>query len=57
MRVKRGLRLRDRKDGRVITVKRKASGNGHWQCDCGSRKQHKIHEGTLRKYFEVIGCS
>lgn len=53
MEIKRGLQLKDKNSGRVITVKNKASGNNHWNCACG-RHSHKIHEGTLRKYYEEI---
>ena len=47
-----GLELVDKNTGKTITVKRKASGNKHWTCSCDN-KTHKIHEGTLHKYYEV----
>lgn len=53
MKFKKGMVLGDKKTGRLILIKSKASGNKHWNCVCG-RKNHKIHEGTLLKFYEVI---
>ena len=53
MKIKRGMKFRSKGSGRVIVVKRKATGHGHWDCACG-KKNHKIHEGTLRKYYETL---
>ena len=51
MKLKRGLKLRDKNSGRIITLKREVGGNGHWDCVCG-KKNHKIHKGTLEKFYE-----
>ena len=53
MKFKPGLRLKSKTSKKIIILKRKASGNGHWNCDCGS-KNHMIHEGTLRRFYEEI---
>lgn len=45
---KKGQRWKSKDRGNIITLRRKASGNRHWVTDNG----HKIHEGTLLKYYD-----
>ena len=49
-----GMVLKSRDTGRLITIKRRASGNRHWTVDTTGRKSHHIHEGTMDKFYEVV---
>lgn len=47
------MKFRDKaRPERVIVVRKRAGGNKHWNCICG-RNNHKVHEGTLEKFYEV----
>lgn len=52
MKLKRGLKLKSKKSNKTAILKREG-GMGHWDCDCDG-KNHKIHRGTLLKYYEEI---
>ena len=55
MKIKRGMKFKSKTNGRRIKIISKASGNGHWNCKQidGGRQSHHIHEGTLRKFYDV----
>ena len=51
MKYKKGMCLVDKATGKLIVLKRP---NGkHWDCKC-SGGNHKIHEGTLAKFYKLI---
>jgi hypothetical protein len=55
MKLKRGMKLKSKNSGVVIKLINKASGNNHWNCNQVNRKKsHKVHEGTLRKFYEPL---
>jgi len=51
MKIKEGTKLQNRQTGKPLIVISKATGHHHWQCKVGKKKTHKIHEGTLRKFW------
>ncbi len=53
MEIRRGMTLKSKTSKKVVVVKTKAGGMGHWNCACGN-KSHKIHEGTLNKFYEEV---
>lgn len=53
-----GMILKSKTSDVVIKLTSKHNGNGHWNStkinEGSSNKNHRIHEGTLKKYYEVI---
>jgi len=53
--IRPGQRWRSRTSGVILIIGQKASGNGHWQTFRQSiGMTHKIHEGTLRKFYDLL---
>lgn len=56
--VRVGQRWKSKSGGFVVTVTAKATGNKHWTtARDGNRRSHTTHEGTLRKFYELLGGS
>ena len=53
MKLRRGLVLADKETGREIKLIKPVGGFGHWNCKCG-KKNHRVHEGTLKKFYEEL---
>ena len=56
MKYKTGMVLIDKSTGQRIELTGKHNGNGHWnskKLDSSTRKVHRIHEGTLDKYYTL----
>ena len=53
--VKVGQIYKSKTSGIEIQILKKASGNRHWLSKKvrGGRATHRIHEGTLKKYYEA----
>jgi hypothetical protein len=52
---KRGMKLKSKTSGSIITLTNRASGNLHWNTKkTGSKNNHKIHEGTLDKFYTEL---
>ena len=48
--------LIDKSTGQRIELTGKHNGNGHWnskKLDSSTKKVHRIHEGTLDKYYTL----
>ena len=56
MRYKIGMVLKSRTSNVVIQLTSKHNGNGHWNSKKigGSNKNHRVFEGTLDKFYEVV---
>lgn len=56
MKYKIGMILKSKTSNVVIKLTSKHNGNGHWNSTKinGSNKNHRVHEGTLDKFYEVI---
>lgn len=57
MKYKVGMLLQSKTSPVVIKLTSKHNGNGHWNsCKVNSttKKQHRVHEGTLDKFYEVV---
>lgn len=57
MKYKVNMVLVDKKTGQLIKLTSKHNGNGHWntkKLNSTTKKVHRIHEGTLNKYYEVL---
>ena len=53
-RYRRGMRLESNLGKLVIILVNRASGNRHWNTQkVGSKNNHKIHEGTLDKFYTI----
>ena len=53
-RYRRGVRLESKLGNSVIILVNRASGNKHWNTQkVGSKNNHKIHEGTLDKFYTI----
>lgn len=50
--IKKGQCWKSKDTGKVITITSKKSGNRHWHTTDG-KNSHKIHEGTLIKFYEL----
>ena len=51
---RRGVRLESKLGNSVIILVNRASGNKHWNTQkVGSKNNHKIHEGTLDKFYTI----
>jgi len=49
IKIKKGQFWKSKDSGKVIKITGRKSGNRHWNVDTG----HKIHEGTLLKFYEL----
>ena len=49
VKIKKGQQWKSKDSGKVIRITGRKSGNRHWNVDNG----HKIHEGTLEKYYHL----
>ena len=55
MKIKVGQLWKSKDSGTVLTITGKKSGNRHWNTKkLGGKKSHKIHEGTLLKFYQLI---
>ena len=53
-RYRKGMKLKARLSNSVIILVNRASGNRHWNTQkIGSKNNHKIHEGTLDKFYTI----
>ena len=53
-RYRSGMRLEAKLSNSVIILVNRASGNKHWNTKkIGSKNNHKIHEGTLDKFYTI----
>ena len=53
-RYRRGMKLKSKSSTSVIVLVNRASGNKHWNTQkIGSKNNHKIHEGTLDKFYDA----
>tara|TARA_B110000503_G_scaffold12175_1_gene16436 strand:+ start:797 stop:988 length:192 start_codon:yes stop_codon:yes gene_type:complete len=51
---RKGMRLKSKLSTSVIVLVNRASGNRHWNTQkIGSKNNHKIHEGTLDKFYTM----
>ena len=51
-RYRKGMRLKSNTSKSVLTLVNRATGNHHWNTKKdGSKNSHKIHEGTLDKFY------
>ena len=52
---RKGMTLKSTTSNTVITLVNRASGNRHWNTKKqGSKNSHKVHEGTLDKFYEEV---
>lgn len=52
---KTGVVLKSKASNTTITLTNRASGNRHWNTrKQGSKNNHKVHEQTLDKFYEVL---
>ena len=50
---KKGMLLKSKTSNTVIELTNRYSGNRHWNTKkVGSKNSHKVHEGTLDKFYE-----
>ena len=53
-----GMILQSKTSSVRIKLTSRHNGNGHWNStkinEGSSNKNHRIHEGTLKKFYEVI---
>lgn len=53
-----GMVLKSKTSGVVIKLTSKHNGNGHWNStkinQGSSNKNHRVHEGTLKKFYEAV---
>lgn len=55
MKIRRGMRFKNKTTGKVFHVIRKATGNHHWTVSqMKGAASHRIHEGTLKKFYEEV---
>ena len=53
-RYRSGMRLEAKLSNSVLLLVNRASGNRHWNTQkVGSKNNHKIHEGTLDKFYTI----
>ncbi len=54
--IKKGQKWKSKLGGFVIEITSKLTGNGHWMTRKinGSGNNHKVHEGTLSRFYELI---
>ena len=54
MRFKKGMILKSKSSNTRIVLVNKKGGMGHWNTQkLGSKNSHKVHEGTLRKFYAM----
>jgi len=52
---KKGMVLQSKTSNTTVTLTNRASGNRHWNTrKQGSKNNHKVHEETLKKFYEII---
>jgi hypothetical protein len=56
MKYKIGMKLKSKTSNVIIQLTSKHNGNGHWNSIKinGSNKNHRVYEGTLNKFYEII---
>lgn len=55
---KKGMVLQSKTSNTTVTLTNRASGNRHWNTrKQGSKNNHKVHEETLKKFYEVVGAN
>lgn len=58
LRYKVGMTLRSKTSDVILRLTGKHNGNGHWNStkinEGSSNKNHRIHESTLSKYYDVL---
>ena len=55
---KKGMRFKSNSSNTVIVLTGKKDGMGHWNTKkVGSKNNHSIHEGTIKKYYSVLEVS
>ena len=56
MKYKIGMVLKSKTSNVVIKLTSRHNGNGHWNsCKIGgSNKNHRVHEGTLDKFYTIL---
>ena len=56
MKYKIGMLLKSKTSDITIRLTSKHNGNGHWNSVKlnGSNKNHRVYEGTLDKFYEVV---
>ena len=53
-RYRSGMKLEAKLSKSVILLVNRASGNRHWNTQkIGSKNNHKVHEGTLDKFYTI----
>jgi len=54
--IKKGQLWKSKQSGIVLKIINKASGNLHWTAvQVNGGKSHHVHEGTLQKYYQLVG--
>lgn len=57
MKYKKGMILQSKTSLVIIKLTSKHNGNGHWnscKVNSTSKTQHRVHEGTLDKFYEEV---
>ena len=55
---KKGMRLKSNNSNTVIVLTGKKNGMGYWNTKkVGSKNNHSIHEGTIKKYYSILEVS
>ena len=55
--IKRSQIWKEKNGKKAIQILRKSTGNGHWtikRIDKKSNLGHRIHEGTLNKFYQLL---
>ena len=58
MKIRKGMKFKSKTNHVMIEILNRKNGNGHWNTRkiTGSNKNvHMIHEGTLKKYYSLVG--
>ena len=56
IKIKKGQLWKSKESKKIIRICQKWSGNRHWAVvNVKNGKAHHIHEGTLFKYYEILG--
>lgn len=53
MKIKRGMIVKNKTTGKFYVIHNRASGNGHWNISTMKGPNHRIHEGTFKKFYEA----
>jgi len=55
IKIKKGQLWKSKDSNIVLQIVNKFSGNRHWNTKkIGGKKAHRIHEGTLYKFYELL---